>query len=45
MEQLTPLLKELADKLGTTVQHLWSVLIAQTKVEIILCQMWMDIYM
>lgn len=43
MEQLTPLLKELADKLGTTIEHLWKVLIQQTQVEIVLCNLWMGI--
>jgi len=35
MEQLTDLLRELADKLGTTVDHLYQVMITQAKVEII----------
>lgn len=33
MEQITELLKQLADKLGTTSEYLWSVLIAQAKIE------------
>ena len=27
MKELTPLLKELAEKLGTTIENIWSVLI------------------
>ena len=45
MEQLTPLLKELAEKLGTTVEHLWKVLLQQTQVEIALCNLWMGIWL
>lgn len=35
MEQLTELLERLANKLGTTIEHLWDVLIKQAKIEII----------
>lgn len=45
MEQLTPLLKQLADKLGTTIEHLWKVLLQQVNVEIILCNLWMGIWL
>lgn len=34
MEELTKLLTNLADKLGTTVEHLWGVLVKQAKIEI-----------
>jgi len=43
MEQATQLLRELADKLGTTVEHLWKVLIQQAQVEIQICHIWMNI--
>jgi hypothetical protein len=45
MEQLTPLLEKLASQLGTTVEHLWNVLLLQTKVEIMLCNLWMGIWL
>jgi hypothetical protein len=35
MEELTKLLTNLADKLGTTVGHLWGVLVKQAKIEIV----------
>ena len=43
MEQLTPLLEELAKTLGTTAENLWRVLIQQVGVEIRLCELWMNI--
>lgn len=43
MEGMTELLKQLADKLGTTVEHLWGVLIAQTKIEAQLASIWMNV--
>ena len=36
MEQVTELLKELAEKLGTTVEHLWGVLLVQAQVQMII---------
>lgn len=45
MEQLTLLLEKLADKLGTTVEHLWGVLLQQVNIEIILCNLWINIWM
>ena len=45
MEQLTPLLQKLAEQLGTTVEHLWKVLIQQTQVEISLCHLWMNLWL
>lgn len=32
MKELTDLLEKLAEKLGTTVEHLWGVLLKQTKI-------------
>jgi hypothetical protein len=37
MPELTKLLEQLAEKLGTTVEHLWKVLLQQAEVEKILC--------
>ena len=34
MKELTPLLEKLAEKLGTTTEYLWGVLLAQAQVEI-----------
>jgi len=45
MEQLTPLLEKLASQLGTTVEQLWKVLLQQTQVEILLCNLWMGIWL
>jgi len=45
MEQLTELLTKLAAELGTTAEHLWSILLEQVNVEIILCNLWMDIWL
>ena len=33
MEQIAPLLEELAKQLGTTVEYLWPILIAKTKMD------------
>lgn len=38
MEKALPLLEKLAEKLGTTVEHLWAVLLNQVRVEIVLHQ-------
>jgi hypothetical protein len=43
MPELTKLLEQLAEKLGTTVEHLWKVLLQQAEVEKILCSVWMNI--
>ena len=43
MEQLRPLLEKLAEQLGTTVEQLWRVLLQQTQIEIVLCNLWMGI--
>ena len=45
MENMTKLLEQLAAQLGTTVEYLWGVLLQQVSVEIILCNMWMSIWM
>ena len=45
MEQLTPMLQELAVKFGTTVEHLWGVLVKQVAVEVTLCKLWMAIWL
>ena len=45
MEQLTPLLEKLANKLGTTTEHLWKVLLQQVNVEMVLRQLWMSIWL
>ena len=45
MENMTKLLEQLASQLGTTVEYLWGVLLQQVNVEIILCNMWMGIWM
>jgi len=41
MEQLAPLLEKLAEKLGTTVEHLWQVLINQAQVQLQINELWM----
>lgn len=33
MKELTPLLQQLADKLGTTTQYLWAVLVKQAPIQ------------
>ena len=43
MKELTPLLEELAKKLGTTVEQLWGVLLNQVQVEIQICEIWMGV--
>jgi dolichyl-phosphate-mannose--protein O-mannosyl transferase len=45
MEQITPLLEKLANQLGTTIEHLWSVLLKQVNVEIVLCGLWQNIFL
>jgi len=45
MKELTPLLEKLADKLGTTVEHLWSVLLQQAQIDAQIWQMWMVVWM
>ena len=45
MEQLTNLLAQLAEKLGTTVEHLYQVMMAQTAVEGQLAELWMGIWL
>lgn len=45
MEQLTNLLAQLAEKLGTTVEHLYQVMMAQTAIEAQLCNLWMGIWL
>lgn len=39
MENLTPLLEQLAEKFGTTVEHLWEVMIAQSQIFVIFSTM------
>ena len=39
MEELTPLLEELAKKLGTTVEQLWEVILNQVQVQIKICEL------
>jgi protein-S-isoprenylcysteine O-methyltransferase Ste14 len=43
MEQLTPLLQELAKSLGTTVENLWRILLQQTIVEKQITTIYMNI--
>lgn len=43
MEEMTKFLEQLATKLGTTAEQLWNVLLQQVNIEIVLCNMWMNI--
>jgi len=43
MKELTPLLEKLAEKLGTTVEKLWDVLLNQVQVQIGICEIWMNV--
>ena len=43
MKELQPLLEKLAEKLGTTVENLWNVLLNQIQVQIEICEIWMNI--
>lgn len=41
MDQLTILLGKLAEKLGTTMDHLWQVLVNQSQVQLQINELWM----
>ncbi len=41
MEELTPLLEKLVEKLGTTAEHLWGVLISQVEVQLQISELWL----
>ena len=43
MKELTPLLEELAKKLGTTVEQLWWVLLNQVQVLVQICEIWQNV--
>lgn len=45
MEDMTKFLEQLATKLGTTAEQLWDVLLQQVNVEIVLCNLWMNIFL
>lgn len=43
MDKAMELLKQLADKLGTTVEYLWQVFVKQAQVQIQIDQIWMNV--